>query len=54
MRTNTLRLRWRQGFVGGAMDCPLRGGDSCAFCHPVRGAGRGEGAVWGNPGGRVG
>ena len=22
-RTNTLRLRWRQGFGGGAVDCPL-------------------------------
>ena len=24
-RTNTLRLKWRQGFVGGGMDCPLCG-----------------------------
>ena len=22
-RTNTLRLKWRQGFVGGAVDCLL-------------------------------
>ena len=35
-RTNT--LRWRQGFVGGAMDCPQCGGDSRIFCHGVRGA----------------
>ena len=30
------------------------GGDSGTFCHRVCGAGRGEGAVWSNPGGRVG
>ena len=24
-RTNTLRLKWRQGFVGGAVDCQLCG-----------------------------
>ena len=30
------------------------GGDSGAFCHRVRGAGGGEGAVWSNPGGGVG
>ena len=29
------------------------GGDSCPFCHGVRGAGGGEEAVWGNPGGSV-
>ena len=48
-RTNTLRLKWRKGFVRGAMDCPLCGADSCTFCHRVRGAGGGEEAVWGNP-----
>ena len=58
-RTNTLRLKWRQGFVGGVVDCPLAtvwscGGDSGAFCHRVRGAGGGEGAVWSDPGGGVG
>ena len=26
-RTNTLRLKWRQGFAGGAMDCPLCGAE---------------------------
>ena len=25
-RTNTLKLRWRQRFEGGAVDCPLCGG----------------------------
>ena len=24
-RRNTLRLKWRQGFIGGAVDCPLCG-----------------------------
>ena len=28
-------------------------GDSCAFRHPVRGAGGSGGAVWGNPGGSI-
>ena len=57
-RTNTLslRLKWRQGFVGGAVDCPLCGAveETGAFCHRVRGAGGGEGAVWSNPGGPSG
>ena len=26
-RTNTLKLRWRQGFEGGAVDCLLCGGE---------------------------
>ena len=30
------------------------GGDSGAFCHLVRGAGGGEGAIWSDPGGGVG
>ena len=50
-RTNTLRLKWRQGFVGRAVDCPLCGAveETVAHCHQVRCAGGGEGAVWSNP-----
>ena len=38
------------------MDCPLCGAveETGAFCHRVRGAGGGEGAVWSNAGGGVG
>ena len=32
-RTNTLRLRWRQGFVGGAVDCPLCGAVEETVAH---------------------
>ena len=34
-RTNTLRLKWRQGFVGGAVDCPLCGAVEETVAHFV-------------------
>ena len=34
-RTNTLRLKWRQGFVGGANDCPLCGAVEETVAHFV-------------------
>ena len=33
--TNTLRLKWRQGFVGGAVDCPLGGAVEETVAHFV-------------------
>ena len=56
-RTNTLGLNWRQGFAGGAMDCPLGGAEekhSRTFCLRVPDTGGSEGAVWGDPGGGAG
>ena len=34
-RTNTLRLKWRQGFDGGAMDCPMCGAVEGTVAHFV-------------------
>ena len=34
-RTNTLKLRWRQGFEGGAVDCLLCGGEEKTMRHFV-------------------
>ena len=34
-RTSTLRLRWRQGFVGGAVNCPLCGAVEETVVHFV-------------------
>ena len=34
-RTNTLKLRWRQGFEGGAVDCLLCGGEGETVRHIV-------------------
>ena len=34
-RTNTLKLRWRQGFEGGAVDCLLCGGEDETVRHFV-------------------
>ena len=34
-RANTLRLKWRQGFVGGAVDCPLCGAVEETVAHFV-------------------
>ena len=34
-RTNTLRLKWRQGFVGRAVDCPLCGAVEETVAHFV-------------------
>ena len=34
-RTNTLRLKWSQGFVGGAVDCPLCGAVEETVTHFV-------------------
>ena len=34
-RTNTLKLRWRQGFEGGAVDCLLCGGEEETLRHFV-------------------
>ena len=34
-RTNTLRLKWRQGFVGGAVDCQLCGAVEETVVHFV-------------------
>ena len=36
-RTNTLKLRWRQGFEGGAVDCLLFGGEEDTLRHFVVG-----------------
>ena len=61
-RTNTLRLKWWQGFAGAAMDCPLCGAveetvahfvTECAVLEEVREAlsklfTREGGAGWGN------
>ena len=30
-RTNTLRLRWRDGYSGGDVDCLLRGAEKCSL-----------------------
>ena len=32
---NTLRLKWRQGFVGGVVDCPLCGAVKKTVAHFV-------------------
>ena len=45
------RFCWRGDGLPTVRSC---GGDCCLFCSRVRGAGGGEGAVWGNPGGSVG
>ena len=34
-RTNTLKLKWRQGFEGGAVDCLLCGGEEETVRHFV-------------------
>ena len=34
-RTNTLKLRWRQGFQGGSVDCLLCGGEEETVRHFV-------------------
>ena len=34
-RINTLRLRWRQGFEGGGVDCLLCGGEEDTVRHSV-------------------
>ena len=46
-----VRFCWQGNGLPTVWSC---GGDSCAFCHRVRGAGGGEGAVWGNLGGSIG
>ena len=58
-RTNTLRLKWRQGFVGGAVDCPLCGAVEETVAHFVTECVVLEGVReqfgdWNNPGGGVG
>ena len=35
-RTNTLKLRWRPGFEGGAVDCLLRGGEEETVRHFIK------------------
>ena len=55
-RMNTLRLKWRQGFIGGAVDCPLCGAveETVAYFVTKCMMWRRDGAVWSNPRGSVG